>query len=160
MIPYYYSIGDIKMKAKIKVLLPGFAGNMDDVVIYYNAHLNKYIARRKVMPKFTPSNEIVKDINAFRRRINVSEAYLDDCREYIRLYNRKFRRQGRAMSTWPNVFLKVMRATAKEYPDLDFKTLTREEVISLGLPCRTIEDAVRAGYLERVPGYEKLDREI
>lgn len=148
------------MKASIKVLLPGFTGNMDDVVIYYNAQLNKYIARRKVMPKFTPSNEIVKDINAFRRRINVSEAYLDDCREYIKLYNRKFRRQGRAMSTWPNVYMKIMRALKKQYPEIDFMALTREDVIERNLPCRTVAAAVEAGYLEKVPGFEKLDREL
>jgi len=148
------------MKARLKVMLPGFTGNMDDVVIYYNSQLNKYIARRKVIPKFTPSNEIVKDINAFRRRINVSEAYLEDCRQYIKLYNRKFRRQGRAMSTWPNVYMKVMRATSKHYPELDFKLLTREDVIALNLPCRTIAEAVNAGYLERVPGCEKLSNPL
>jgi len=38
------------MKAKLKVLLPGFTGNMDDVVIYYNSKLGKYIARKKVKP--------------------------------------------------------------------------------------------------------------
>lgn len=145
------------MKAKLKVLLPGFTGNMDDVVIYYNSKLNKYIARRKVKPKFTPDNSIVKDIHAFRRRIHVTEAYLDDCREYIRLFNQKFRRQGRALSTWPNVYMKVMRTTAKKYPGLDFRTLTREEVIQQNLPCRTIAAAVTAAYLEQVPGFEALD---
>ncbi|HQH50005.1 MAG TPA: hypothetical protein PLA08_01205 [Candidatus Cloacimonadota bacterium] len=145
------------MKAKLKVLLPGFTGNMDDVVIYYNSRLNKYIARRKVTPKFTPDSSIVREIHAFRRRIKVSVAYLDDCREYIRLFNQKFRRQGRAMSTWPNVYMKVMRATAKKYPELDFKTLTREEVIQQNLPCKTIADAVTAGFLEQVPGYESLN---
>lgn len=146
------------MKAKLKVLLPGFTGNMDDVVIYYNAKLNKYIARRKVMPKFTPDNSIVKEIHAFRRRINVSEAYLDDCREYIRLFNQKFRKQGRALSTWPNVYMKVMRALKSQYPDLNFSTLTRQEVLDRQLPCRTIKDAVNAGYLEKVTDYESLDR--
>jgi hypothetical protein len=144
------------MKAKLKVLLPGFTGNMDDVVIYYNSKLNKYIARRKVKPKFTPDNSIVKEIHAFRRRIKVSEAYLDDCREYIRLFNQKFRRQGRAMSTWPNVYMKVMRALKKQNPDIDFKTLTREDVQNQNLPCLTIAAAVDAGYLEKVPEYEKL----
>lgn len=104
------------MKAKLKVMLPGFTGNMDDVVIYYHAKLNKYIARRKVTPKFTPDNSIVKEIHAFRRRINVTEAYLNDCREYIRLFNQKFRKQGRAMSTWPNVYMKVMRALKPNIP--------------------------------------------
>ncbi|MDD3562956.1 MAG: hypothetical protein PHR32_04690 [Candidatus Cloacimonetes bacterium] len=144
------------MKAQVKLMLPGFAGNMDDVVIYYNAHLNKYIARRKVMPKFTPSNEIVKEIYAFARRIELSDAYKADCREYIKLYNRKNRRKGRAMSTWPNVFMKVMRATKKQYPELDFKTLTREELVTMQLPCRNIVSSIEAGYLEKIPGYKEL----
>ncbi len=144
------------MKAKLKVLLPGFTGNMDDVVIYYNAKLNKYIARRKAKPTYTPDNTIIKKIHAFRRRIDVSSLYLDDCREYIRLFNQKFRRQGRAMSTWPNVYMKVMRATLKNFPELDINTLTRDEVIALNLPCKSIADAVRAGYLEQVPEFEKL----
>ena len=144
------------MKARVKLMLPGFAGNMDDVVIYYNAHLNKYIARRKVMPKFTPSNEIVKEIYAFARRIELSEAYKTDCREYIKLYNRKNRRNGRAMSTWPNVFMKVMRATKRQYPELDFTTLTREKILERQLPCGTVTESVEAGYLEKVPGYHNL----
>lgn len=148
------------MKAKLKVLLPGFTGNMDDVVIYYNAKLNKYIARRKVKPKFTPDNSIVKEIHAFRRRIQVSEEYLDDCREYIRMFNQKFRRQGRALSTWPNVYMKVMRALNQQYPELDFKVLTREDIINQSQPCRTIAAAVEAGYLEKVPGYDILTAEI
>lgn len=148
------------MKAKMKIMLPGFTGNMDDVVIYYNSHLNRYIARRKVMPSFTPSNAITQDIFAFRKRISVSLAYIDDCREYIRLYNRKFRRQGRAMSTWPNVFMKIMRALTNQFPEIDLNTLSREQILEQNLPCRTVADAVDAGYLEKVPGYAKLDREI
>ena len=75
-------------------------------------------------------------------------------------FNRKFRRQGRAMSTWPNVYMKVMRALKAHYPELDFATMTREEVRDQNLPCRTVASAVEAGYLEKVPGYEKLDREL
>lgn len=148
------------MKAKLKITLPGFTGNMDDVVIYYNSKLNTYIARRKVIPKFTPDNSIVKEIHAFRRRIKVSEAYLDDCREYIRLFNQKFRKQGRAMSTWPNVYMKIMRALQAHYPEICFKTLTRHDIINQQLPCKTVADAVRAGYLEKVTGFDKLDKDI
>ncbi|OQC48811.1 MAG: hypothetical protein BWX57_01172 [Tenericutes bacterium ADurb.Bin024] len=144
------------MKAYVKLMLPGFTGNMDDVVIYYNSHLNKYIARRKVIPKYTPSNDIIKDIFAFAKRIELSEGYLNDCREYIFQFNRKNRRQNRAMSTWPNVFMKVMRATMKSYPDLDLKTLTREEIIAMNLPCRNIFESVKAGYLEKVPKHETM----
>ena len=64
------------------------------------------------------------------------------------------------MSTWPNVYMKVMRALKKNHPEIDFKTLTREDVIERDLPCKTVATAVDAGYLEKVPGYEKLDREL
>ena len=148
------------MKAKLKVLLPGFTGNMDDVVIYYKSKLNKYIARKKVKPKFTPDHSLTQAMHAFRRRISVSEDYIDDCREYIKLFNRKFRRQGRAMSTWPNVYMKIMRALKKHYPDLDFTTLIREEVLERNLPCRTVAAAVEAGYLEKVPGFERLNNNL
>lgn len=133
---------------------------MDDVVIYYNAKLNSYIVRRKVIPRHTPDNTIVVEIHAFRRRIGVTEDYLDNCREYIRLFNQKFRKQGRAMSTWPNVYMKIMRALKVHYPGIDFKTLTRQDIIDLQLPCKTVADAVRAGYLETVPGFEKLDKDL
>ncbi len=148
------------MKAKLKVLLPGFTGNMDDVVIYYNAKLNKYIARRKVKPSFVPSNQDMKDIFALARRIRISEDYHADCDEYIRRFNQKNRRQGRALSTWPNVFLKLMRAQQKANPGLDYKVLTREEIREQGLPCRSIAASVNAGYLEQVPGHESLDKLI
>jgi len=145
------------MKARVKMMLPGFTGNMDDVVVYYNAHLGKYIARKKVTPKFTPENESMQQINAFARRIELSEAYKDDCRRYIKLYNQKNRRHGRAMSTWPNVFMKVMRAFLKEHPDLDLANLSREEIISRELPFKSVADVVRVGYLDKVPGYEFLN---
>ena len=133
---------------------------MDDVVVYYNSKLNKYIARKKVKPKFTPDHSLTQEMHAFRRRISVSDDYIEDCREYIRLFNQRFRRQGRAMSTWPNVYMKNMRALKSQYPELDFETLTREEVIERNLPCKTVAAAVEAGYLEKVPGCEKLSNEL
>lgn len=129
-------------------------------MVYYNSKLNKYIARKKVKPTFTPDHSLTQQMHAFRRRIAVSEDYIDDCREYIRLFNQKFRRRGRAMSTWPNVYMKNMRALKSQYPELDFETFTREEVIERNLPCKTVAAAVDAGYLEKVPGYEKLDSNL
>lgn len=148
------------MKAKLKIMLPGFTGNMNDVVVYYNSHLNKYITRRKVMPTFVPSNKDMKEIFALGRRIKISAGYKADCTEYIKRFNRINRRHGRALSTWPNVFLKLMRAQHQALPELDYKTLTREQIIAQNLPCRTIGIAVAAGYLEKVPGFEELENTI
>jgi len=48
------------------------------------------------------------------------------------------------MSTWPNVFLKVMREMLQEYPDLDLKKLIREEIIKKNLSCRYIASPIQA----------------
>ena len=61
------------------------------------------------------------------------------------------------MSTWPNVFMKVMRAQITQTPSIDWATLTREEILEQLFPCRSIEAAVRAGFLEKVPGFEALN---
>ncbi len=64
------------------------------------------------------------------------------------------------MSTWPNVYMKIMRALKKQYPEIDFATLTREEVIERNLPCKTVAAAVEAGYLEKVQSCETLNMVI
>jgi len=144
------------MKATIKAMMPGFTGNMDDVVIYYNSRLNCMIARRKVMPKSSPSTAAATTLYAFARRIGLSQAWHDDCRLYISAYNSKYRRHHRAHTSWPSVWFKLMRAQMKARPDLNFETLTREDVISLQLPCRSITASIEAGYLDTVRDWTRF----
>jgi len=144
------------MKPKVKMNIPKLEGNEDKYVTYYNSHLDKYISRRKVMPKPSVSNAIMKEIFDFAKRIIISEEYKEDCRKYIQRYNREYHSQGKPMSTWPNVYLKVMREMLKDYPDLDLKKLTREEIIKKNLPCRSIASAIQAGYLDKVRDWQKL----
>lgn len=100
------------MKAKLKVLLPGFTGNMDDVVIYYNSKLGKYIARKKVKPTFTPDHSLTQEMHTFRRRISVSEDYIDDCRGCDYLFSQYGYNAGWA--TWKRCW---------EYFDFEMKAL-------------------------------------
>lgn len=144
------------MKATVKLALPGFTGNMDDVVIYYNSKLNKLIAKKKGTSDFVPDNTITKEIYAFARRISLSADYKKDCDKYINAYNSKNRRNGKAMSSWPSVWMKVMRAQKKLLPELDLNTLTREQAIEANLGCISIAKAVEDGFLEKVPGHQKL----
>jgi len=144
------------MKATVKLALPGFAGNMDDVVIYYNSKLNKVITRRKGTSNYVPDYSITKDIYAFARRINLSADYKKDCDKYIRAYNSKNRSKGKAMISWPAVWMKLMRAQKKLLPDLDLNTLTREQAIEANLGCISIAKAVEAEFLEKVPGHQKM----
>ena len=145
------------MKPKVKMNIPKLDGNEEKYVTYYNSHLDKYISRRKVIPKPTINNELMKEIFNFAKRIGISEEYKEDCRKYIQRYNRKNRSLGKVMSTWPNVFLKIMRALLKEYPNLDLKKLTKEEIIKKNLPCKSIASAIEAGYLKKVRDWQQLN---
>ena len=144
------------MKPKVKMNIPKLDGNEEKYVTYYSPHLDKYISRRKVIPKPSAANAIMKEIFDFAKRIIISEEYKEDCRKYIQRYNREYHSQGKPMSTWPNVFLKIMRATLKDYPDLDLKTLSKEDIVKQILPCRSIASAIEAGYLKKVRDWRKL----
>ena len=52
--------------------------------------------------------------------------------------------------------MKVMRAQKKLLPELDLNTLTREQAIEANLGCISVAKAVEAGFLENVPGHQKL----
>ena len=144
------------MKPKVKMNIPQFDNKDGNYVIYYNSKLDKYIVRRKVVPKQTINNKLMKEIFDFAKRIGLSEEYKEDCRKYIHRYNREYHSQGKPMSTWPNVFLKIMRATLKDYPDLDLKKLSKEDIVKQILPCRSIASAIQAGYLEKVRDWQQL----
>ena len=144
------------MKPKVKMNIPKLDGNEEKYVTYYNSKLDKYIVRRKVVPKQTINNKLMKEIFGFAKRIIISEEYKEDCRKYIQRYNREYHSQGKPMSTWPNVFLKIMRATLKDYPHLDLKTLSKEDIVKQILPCRSIASAIEARYLEKVRDWRKL----
>lgn len=144
------------MKATVKLALPCFAGNMDDVVIYYNSKLNKVITRRKGTSNYIPDYSITKEIYAFACRITLSADYKRDCDKYINAYNSKNRCNRKAMSSYLSVWIKVMRAQKKLLPDLDLNTLTREQAIEANLGCISIANAIEAGFLENVSGHQKL----
>ena len=98
---------------------------------------------------------IFKDILTFARCMELSEGYLDGCFEYIFQFNRKNRWQNRAIKTGP-IFYGNYVCNANNYPDVNIKNLTREEIIAMNLPCRSIYESINAGYLEKVNDYNKL----
>jgi len=51
--------------------------------------------------------------------------------------------------------MKVMRATMKSYPDLDLKTLTREEIIEMNLPADLLMIRLKSDILKK---YERKKR--
>ncbi|NLM90621.1 MAG: hypothetical protein GX179_05475, partial [Candidatus Cloacimonetes bacterium] len=41
-------------------------------------------------------------------------------------------------------------------PEIDLKTLTRQQIFADNLPCKSIKSAVEAGILPPVNGYERM----
>jgi len=146
------------MKAKVKLALPGFTGNMNDLVIYYNRQHGTLIARRKVTPTFTPDPRVMQEIFALARRLPLSSAYKADCSKYVLAYNTHFRRKNKALCSWSNIWLQIIRALLKQHPEIVLAEMQREDLISLG--CGSIAAAVDSGWIAQVPGCEKLLMEI
>jgi hypothetical protein len=144
------------MKAKVKLALPGYTGKMDDMVIYFNSKLNCLVSRRYVKPAFTPSNNNFKAAVKLAKTLGISEGYLEDCRKYVTLYNSKNRRHGRSLSCWTNMFVRILLRLKQQFPELDLSSLTRQQILDSGYPCRTLAEAVEAGLLEKVNGYSLL----
>ncbi len=145
------------MKASLKLAIPGFTGRMKNVEISYDPDQNLYTARKiRASPIHVPDSSDVKAAFAFARRIVLSDTFLDDCHKYIVAYNTQYRKQNKALTSWSAIWLKMMKAQHKAYPELDLDSLSREEFISRELPCRSIATAVDAGYLLAVPGYQKF----
>ena len=46
---------------------------------------------------------------------------------------------------------------AEAYPEIDLKTLTRDEIFANDLPCISVKRAVLAGLIPKVQGWERLD---
>jgi hypothetical protein len=144
------------MKAKVKLALPGYTGKMDDMVIYFNSKLNCLVARRYVKPKHTPANTDFRSAIRLAKSLELSAGYIQDCRNYVNLYNQRFRRQGRALCAWTNCFVKMLLQLKKHNPSLNLAALSRQEIVEQNYPVQTVRDAVEAGLLEKVSGYQDL----
>jgi hypothetical protein len=141
------------MKVRFKNMILGYTGTADDSVFYYSPKMNRYIVRRR--PKFKESAHH-RNFAAIQRQIsalNPSEEYRKDMRDYLNFYNRLESTREHPILNWFALFVKLMWGIHIR-EGVDLRTITRE--IAEELPCRSVSDAVAAGYLPKVPGYESL----
>ena len=157
------------MKEFFKNMLQAYRGKCDGLVYYYNPRLNRMVARPHVKRRETEQNRLFAAIGANLKLIQPSEGFKRDLADYCDKYNRKARNYTRPLNNWYNAFTKMMWALAKTHslegltpPEagtpIDLRTLSRADIESNDLPCRSVKRAVEAGLLEPVPGYELLDK--
>ena len=142
------------MKVIFKNMLKAYSGHCDGLVYYYNPRLNRVICRRHVIPKATPQNARLKVVAARLKSLNISEDYITDLKFYAAI----IRDHGSHLN-WRNVYVKMMYAMEKRY-EIDLSTITREQVASLDLPCKSVRSAIDAGLLEPIVGYQRLISEM
>ena len=135
-----------------------YSGTCNGLVYYYSKRLNKLIARRYVVPKASSQNRKIGAISRNLKLLELSEGYISDLKVYLALYN--FQPREKCFISWRNVFLTLMFAMERLVPGVNLLTITRAQIYGDHLPCRTVKDAVEAGLLAPVAGYERLSAQM
>jgi hypothetical protein len=149
------------MKVLFKHLIQGYTGKADDLVIYYDRRLNRVIIRKNVPVKLTQRHENFGLVTQNLHRLNLSQGYKDDFRVYTDLYSRLRTNYDNPVSSWYNLFIRMMYGLAKADPEhVDLKTITRLQIETDNLPCISVKSAIQAGLLPTVRNYERLDNPI
>jgi hypothetical protein len=148
------------MKVYFKNMLTGYSGKLDDAVMYYHEKADACILRS--LPEFVPNErtEKMKNIMANLQAINPSEAYKQDFKDYLLLYNELKQKGMRKAVTWSNLYLKMLYNLQKTNPQVELLTLSRAQILAENLPCGTVKAAIEAGLLPEVVDYERFNNSI
>ncbi len=149
------------MKVRNRKVMEGYSGTLDGMIYYVDRRTGATLARRtftfKKHPGQPPFRKAQKQIYA----INPSDGYKRNLTDYIIAFNKLPENEDRKMSAWTNAYNKIMYGMQKALPGkVDLKTITRAQIYSQNLPCRTVKAAVDAGLLPKVRGYQRWAEQI
>lgn len=139
------------MKVRFKNLLMGYTGKADDSVIFFSPKRGRYIIRKA--PTYH-EGEHHRDFARIQRQIfgiKPSDEYRNDLREYLKLFNALPGYKESPVLGWNLMYVKMMW-NMHYIMGVDLHSIDRE--LALELPCRSVADAVEAGMLPRVKGYQ------
>jgi hypothetical protein len=149
------------MKVKFKNMLQGYIGKADDMIFYTNKRTGKFYARRSFTFKKHPAHSGFRTAQKQIYTISPSEEYKYNLLDYCQSYNELPQNGEKPLHSWCHVYNKLMWAMAKALPEtVDLKTITRAQITSQNLPCRTLKAAIEADLLPLVEGYQRWDKEI
>lgn len=144
------------MKVSFQYGLAGYTGKAQNLVYYYDKTAGRVFSRRYVYPTLTEENRRVGKITTNIYSLSPSEGYKENLRVYALFYN-VLRSTEKPLRSWSNAYLRLMFRLAEAYPEIDLKTLTRDEIYANDLPCISVKRAVQAGLIPKVQGWERLD---
>jgi len=144
------------MKVSFQYGLAGYTGKAQNLVYYYDKTAGRVFSRRYVYPTLTEENRRVGKITTNIYSLSPSEGYKENLRVYALFYN-GLRSTEKPLRSWSNAYLRLMFRLAEAYPEIDLKTLTRDEIYANDLPCISVKRAVLAELIPQVQGWERLD---
>jgi hypothetical protein len=149
------------MKVKFKNMLHGYTGKADEMIYYMDSRTGKVYARRQFELKNHPAHKPFRQAQQQIYQVKPSSEYQYNLHDYCLSYNQLPDYKDKPIFTWCQVYNKLMWAMQKTMPDkVDLKTITREQIYAQNLPCRTLKDAIDAGLLPAVEGYERWNKQI
>ncbi|PKN80124.1 MAG: hypothetical protein CVU48_03060 [Candidatus Cloacimonetes bacterium HGW-Cloacimonetes-1] len=148
------------MKVNFQYGLAGYTGKADGLVFCYSRALGRVYARHNTYPRLTPENDRVRDITSALFAVKPTAAYCNDLRFYLHPYNALRKNHERPVRSWSALYLKLMYNMAKLDLAIDLRTITREEIYALNLPCISVKNAVESGLLPAVYDYQRFDNQI
>lgn len=143
------------MKTRFRQNMQGLTGKMDDLVYFYRRDLNQILARRFTRARRNPSAERCKLVMANLKNLYPSAGYRQNFKDYLLKYNNLPINKERQVPAWNNLWLKVLFGMVKVFPGIDLATLTKEQIISQYLPCRSLKAAIDWELLPAVKGFER-----
>jgi len=149
------------MKATRANLLGEFTGKLDGLIYYRSRRTGKLYVRKQWTftdhPRHAQYTAIQKNIFA----LQPSQGYIRDIKDYLLQYNLLPEGAIKPLYSWNNAYVKLMFAMQKAMPEtVDLASISREQIVTQNLPCRSIKAAIEAGLLPEVRGYERFTQEI
>jgi hypothetical protein len=137
----------------------GFSGMVDDLM-YRMYNSNEFcLAGKFVKPTPTANTLLMKTISKNLSAVynSAQAAYKADLKTYSRKYKLLIDKKAQLPPNSKSLFIKMLWAWRKVNPvENDLTVVTAEDIIDKNAPCKSVKDAVDAGYLPHVAGYETL----
>jgi len=149
------------MKVKTRMLPVGIQGTMDDMIYYVEKRSGRTLMRKSFSFEDHPGQPAFRDAQRQIYLLNPSAAYKQDLKDYCLSYNGLPKIEGKTISSWCQMYNKLMWAMQKAMPEsVSLKTITREQIYTQNLPCISIKAAVEAGLLPAVKNYEFFNSQL
>ncbi|MGB3939537.1 MAG: hypothetical protein WBK79_07005 [Candidatus Cloacimonas acidaminovorans] len=146
------------MKVKFKYGIRTYSGTLDELTFgsYFKDHV--CIARRYVVPRLTDQNDLIgsKMKNLAGIYGDVSESYKVELKQYAAMHS-ILTPKGKLPATAYALWVKMMFQFASEDAEhIDLSTLTYSDLQTVGDDILSIASAVSKGFMDNVPGADKL----